>query len=466
MADVWDDDLLDGPGVGAPPGESQTAARVFLSPRVVDKAAFDDFAAALRGLIDKAAAEKGQLATAAAGAEAVRRSLSETTSANEEHLALAAKALATAEQRDKAARRLLEDATSAYKAIERFEKETGSLIEQKLRSVEGRLADLHKRAATQTGDVESRLEGLLARLEERYAMLEVEAEGRIEKHAAAALKRLEALPEPILRRADEIEARLEGLLARVDERLAVLDHQAGGLVEARLEGMQSRLEAIQKPAANRAEMLEKRLGLVLGQVDERLRELEQEIDGRLRPNLGALTKTVERGVSLLGYEPGAGDDQRRDASAAEPAQGSLTALVARTERLSETAALATKQLEDVRKQADGARAILSESLSNWSTLIDDVVAHQERLRGLLRESEEMADETRADMEARLAAIRAAAAQAVADVEPLAARLRTDLEGLLARTDRARDEVKADLRGGLASLARSLREVADRAESQT
>lgn len=459
MPEVWDDDLIDAPAHA----DGKEAARIFLSPRVVDRAAFDDFATALRGLIDKAAAEKSSLSETAAGAEQIRQSLADTTRANEEHLSLAAKALATVEKRDQAARRLLEDAASAYKAIERFEQQTGTLIEQKLRSAEGRLSDLHKRAAAETGDVEGRLERLLTRLEERYAMLEVEAEGRIEKHAAAALKRLEALPEPILRRADEIEARLEGLLARVDERLAVLDHQAGGLVEARLDGMQSRLEAISRPAANRADMLEKRLGLVLGQVDDRLRELEQEISGKLRPNLGALTAVVERGAALLGYEPQEGSDVKALARGA--AEGSLTALVMRTERLSETAALATKQLDEVRKQADEARNILAESLSNWSTLIDDVMAHQERLRGLLRESEQMADQAGHDMDERLMAIRAAAEDAVAQVEPIAAKAKADLEALLARTERTREGVKADLRGGLASLAEALRAAAASAEER-
>lgn len=459
MPDAWDDDLIDAP---AAPAEKD-AAQIFLSPRVVDRAAFDDFATALRGLIERAGTERAALTEAAGGAERIRQTLADTARANEEHLSLAAKALATVEKRDQVARRLLEDAASASRSIERFEQQTGTLIEQKLRSAEGRLSDLHKRAAAETGDVEGRLERLLARLEERYAMLEVEAEGRIEKHAASALKRLEALPEPILRRADEIETRLEGLLARVDERLAVLDHQAGGLVEARLEGMQSRLEAISKPAANRADMLEKRLGLVLGQVDDRLRELEQEISGKLKPNLGALTSVVERAAALLGYEPQEGSDAKALVRGA--AEGSLTALVMRTERLSEMATLATRQLDEVRKQADEARNILAESLSNWSTLIDDVMAHQERLRGLLRESGQMADQTGQELDQRLMAIRAAAEQAVAQVEPIAAQVKADLEALLARTERMREGVKADLRGGLAGLAEALRAAAASAEER-
>src|SRR5690606_1524937 len=93
MADVWDDDLIDAPAAATAPA----AERIFLSPRVVDKAAFEEFAAALRGLIERASMEKAALATAASGAEKVLQSLADTTTANEEHLALAAKALATVE---------------------------------------------------------------------------------------------------------------------------------------------------------------------------------------------------------------------------------------------------------------------------------------------------------------------------------------------------------------------------------
>ena len=163
----------------------------------------------------------------------------------------------------------------------------------------------------------------------------------------------------------------------------------------------------------------------------------------------------------MGYEPREGVDpkqQARDAS-----EASLTALVGRAERLSETASFATRQLDEVRKQADQARSILGESLNNWSTLIDEVMEHQERLRALLRESEQMADETGREMDERLSAIRAAAEEAVEQVAPLAEKIKSDLGTLLSRAEETRAEVKGDLRGGMLSLAEALRAVAERAE---
>ncbi len=128
---------------------------VFLSPRVVDREAFNDFASALRTLIQNASAEGQSLRTIADQAQHVTDALQKAGIGHQSNLDLAARALATIEQRTQHAESLLERVTAAAAAFDHLQAQADELIEGRVRVFQQHLDKVQSRVEAMLTDLDA-----------------------------------------------------------------------------------------------------------------------------------------------------------------------------------------------------------------------------------------------------------------------------------------------------------------------
>ncbi|HBS29245.1 MAG TPA: hypothetical protein DEB06_07290, partial [Phycisphaerales bacterium] len=112
---------------------------IFLSPRVIDRAAFESYAERLRGLIADVAAEGAALRTAVEEARRTHEALGESGSKNKETLDLSAKLLRGLTQKTATLEELLARAQDSAGAASRFEQEAERIIGAKVSLLQERI---------------------------------------------------------------------------------------------------------------------------------------------------------------------------------------------------------------------------------------------------------------------------------------------------------------------------------------
>jgi len=122
-----------------PTGE--TAEEIFLSPRVIDRAAFESYAERLRALIDELGAESAALRGTIEEARATHKGLTDLGAKNKDHLELSAKLLKTLTQKSAAVEEMLAKAHDIAGAAGRFEQEADRIVGAKLSLLEKRIAE-------------------------------------------------------------------------------------------------------------------------------------------------------------------------------------------------------------------------------------------------------------------------------------------------------------------------------------
>lgn len=116
------------------------AQAVFLSPRVVDKHAFDELADALRTLIDHAAGTARDLQTAAVSAAQTAQQLEQASPRVEALLQAITGASGLLESRFAETAALLASATDRAEAVARFERHLDEIFAARLSAFQGKLA--------------------------------------------------------------------------------------------------------------------------------------------------------------------------------------------------------------------------------------------------------------------------------------------------------------------------------------
>ncbi len=105
---------------------------VFLSPRVVDRQAFNDFAVQLRDLIEQVGTQAETLRTAAAEAQRTRDGLRESMNANQMKLEMVTRALASIDQRAEQARRMIEGAADVAVRVDGLREQADQVIQERV----------------------------------------------------------------------------------------------------------------------------------------------------------------------------------------------------------------------------------------------------------------------------------------------------------------------------------------------
>lgn len=130
---------------------------IFLSPRVVDEKAFEDFSARLQQIIDDAKDSNDTLRSLLDDAKSLQTDLKVNTAAHKNRLDLGAKLLRTLESRSTEIQKTLESLDRKAESLTEIEQRIDELAQQRLREFETRLEESFARAA----------ERIHARIEER-----------------------------------------------------------------------------------------------------------------------------------------------------------------------------------------------------------------------------------------------------------------------------------------------------------
>lgn len=251
--------VVDAPPARRPPPES--AEGIFLSPRVVDEATFNDFAAALRDLVGRAEEHVEPLKTSTAQAERTLAAIKESAGRQQARLDLALKTLAAIEERSLAVERSLQRAAELTSALNRFSDQAEHMVNTRLS----------------------------------------EFATRVQAEAQSAAARIALLEERLAR----AEADLDRKVSRVIEMLG-LGSDDGGAAKVDLPGLVKRGEALRAEAAAAAEELasikrqaEEARALLAGSVDAaaaraaELRAQHESIEGAIRESVAMCREADE-----------------------------------------------------------------------------------------------------------------------------------------------------------------------------
>lgn len=157
-----------------------------------------------------------------------------------------------------------------------------------------------------------------------------------------------------LKAMDERMARVEGLLARAEEQSRLfeqLEGRAGGMIESKVQMLESRLEAVQSAATARTEALEERIRRASRELEQRIEAIRRDAQSIAGPAADALSGLCQRAGAILGREPGA---------STPAAGGSLGDVVERAEALTGEVQRVAKTLEDGSERLELSRRLAAE----------------------------------------------------------------------------------------------------------
>jgi len=326
-------------GLSALLSEEQVVREVFLSPRVVDREAFNDYATSLRRLIESSASEAQVLRSAAEAAQQAQLSLRDTSLRHQPKIDAAARALSAIEQRLAQAERTLQAAASAEGQLVHVRSQLEHLAGAKLAEVNVQL----ERAVRQAEDAMT-----LAR--QRAAEVEQEANLSGQRTIEQARQRAEELAALIVAQAERRVAQVEqGVLSRVESRLEAI-------LESRV---QSRV----------AERVEAALGVQLGvRLDQRAREIEARLD-----------ELNSRPLPSIDFDRAEHVAARVEA-AAERAEQLAVGAVARSQHLAEEAGARVTQLESLTEQAVTVKGMMSRAINEAAEQVDRLLEQAEGVK--------------------------------------------------------------------------------------
>ena len=346
----------------------QTLDEVFLTPRVLDRGAFERFSSTLAELIRRAGAERQGLEAAAARSERVSEDIRSFQTQHPE---------------------AFERTTSLARALAERAEQASALVEQASR----RSAELDKRSSAAVARLregasgfENSIREMLGTLERRVDRIERENEARARRaemvwsERLASAERRAALLEQRLKEQDEHAA---ALLARSEAQISTLDTSTESAIERARSGLEEVLLEIEARVASGSERArsvaadaEARVGRALQKTDDLERGLMQV--GEMARKLETLSSLIERADELTG-EDGVGS------------------LIDRAHEAGARAEFAQKQYDEIAKQADQARRILGESIVESTDVIDKLIERQEPLRESVRHTLELCSKTSAKL---------------------------------------------------------------------
>lgn len=398
----------------ASPGEP-AIREVFLSPRVVDREAFNDYAGSLRRLIEQASGQAEGLRTAASEADQARSALRELTGKHQAKFDLAARLVQTLDQRAGEAERLLQSARDAAATLDALR-----------------------------GDADKALAEHAARLD-----------ARIEQAAQATRERLEAMEQRMLDRLEALEA---AALARVT---AAADQAAQTIAQRRAES-----EAAARTLADQLATTQQRAAAALASIDRRSAQVETDLAGhldRFGHSLDTELETRRQALSIAGdraAETLRGEERRvldvisrietiaaeaetliglsddTDAGA-PPMPGSLAALLEQAGIVRDQAERSTGELNAARLQAEQAVSALSRSVDDGQARLDALTRLAEQISTAAQTAAAAGERADATLKSRLQAIDEAVARPMQELQERTDTARASIETLLTRAERSR-----------------------------
>lgn len=387
---------------------------VVLSPRVVDRLAFDEYVTRLRSEIDRATSESELLARRAEAGAVILDQLERFMGDNGGTIEHAAEVLAGIDQRLAASRELLDEVARRAAGLSQASREAEHAVEARSEAFQSRLRSivdsamdrfeetedqLTARAASARRELLDRLEQMRSRGEDTLSRLGAKAadvESDAEQALVRAEARLDALRGPARELLASIESGVAALDARADEQISRVTVAAGNAAQS----------LAQAQAAARAQATALHTAITAGEATaDRVREgcagIEHEAHSRIDTLLTELGERAAAIVDRSGSGLEAAQTESRSAieaaaAKAHAAQQGLEQTLDAVERAASSPSLiqtleqvkaaetaagkAAKQIRDLGAQAKAAQSILAEAILEGSTQIDALDARAEALR--------------------------------------------------------------------------------------
>ncbi len=397
----------------------RTPEEVFVSPRVVDRMAFEDYAQALRKLLAAATTEGEHLRRTAVDASRSLRAIGEVLPAVDKKLAKAGEMLSTLTQR-------LESAESTAKRAEAAA-ERAVTAERRIKEMDDRARQRIFEAGTAAVDeaiarVEEVAEKRANELDDRGETLTTFVDHGRADLAEARAKAVEALQRVAENAKSEADTGLRAVQDRADEAQRAIAqehssaaHEIGQARNESVEAIGSERKAAEAAMAERIEGLSERLASLIedaegrlaqviatsdAQAGERVNEVGERIEREIAPKLAEAEANADavldrvdqvgtkaRGVFELDLDGIESLCDRAEAliestgaGSTKPAEGTLAAVAA-------SAMAAMEQMDEVatageraRRQAEESRKALSESIESAGLWLDRLVEQRDGLQ--------------------------------------------------------------------------------------
>lgn len=321
---------------------------IFLSPRVVDRQAFNDFAGQLRELIEQAAAHTEAIRAAAGEAQRTRDSLRDVMNANQMKLDMASRALATIDQKAEQTRRMIESASDVALRVDGLRAQADQIITERVGILCQRLNEAEEAAAGQVDALHARLMDSMGGAKDQEKSLRdalEAAKGSVVDRVAELVERAEA--------AVGGENGLGSLIERAEAagRTAVL--ATSELGEVRQQAEQAR--KILGEALNAAVPIIDEAGTIQGHLEATVSEA-MRISQNARESMTQFVEAERKRVE---------EDLNRLSPLMEQTRAELNALMQTTDASRDAAASATAGAE----QAARGLAMLLQQVEPWRRVL-------------------------------------------------------------------------------------------------
>lgn len=374
--------------------------QVFLTPRIVDQKAFEQFSETLKGLVRDAAGQSRTLLATTTEVKSLGDHLRAASKELQGRVETAVRVIPTIDQRVQRAEALAEQ---LGKELSAKQEQVRSLVEAQV--------------AIDSARVREQVDGIVASMiSERLAGVREEFARQTQEIVQNAVREVESAIDRVGGRVREHEVALDGVLAQARARAERVLSEAEPLAQTTLQSAEARLQAI----VDRADA---RLVEILSEVPEKLQGIEQRVDavaGEIERRLVRFRRAADEIVEIASsVKPTEVAKQMEEAARAAKAHVAshehligerLAAALERAEQLATRTEQAIRQLEETKAQADLARKMLGEAILNSTDGIDAIETRLEETRETIEEISTIAERERLEAEAVVTPLREGVAE--------------------------------------------------------
>lgn len=372
-----------------------TLDEVFLSPRVVDQRAFEEFSSVLKGLVEDASNQSRLLVNTSGEVKRLGEHLREATRELQGKVDTAVRVVPTIDSRVAKAEAILERTTTELATKEQQVRElvaretvidkamVQELVRQQIVGViEQALAQFSKELLERSSagvwhasaEVERLLEKLRttqAKLDLGFAAIEQKAESvtqEFDHHTQRLQARSESASEQIIKTA---ELKASQLIAKAETKAAEIESALETRLASAVNRAHERLEEQIKAMPASMQPLEDRAGLIVAELEKRVARSKSQADSVVQALEGVDAERLEKAAVAAKSAAGLADNA---------SLSTILEFANRLPDLTRKAEFAVKQLDEVRHQADAARKLLGEAVVDASGGIDTVTRRLQELK--------------------------------------------------------------------------------------
>lgn len=375
-------------GTGYSQRSESSSESVFLSPRVVDRRAFNELSTELRYLVEKAASERASLGAGLDQALHAVKSIKESEANQTANLALAAKALKALDERTVKVQKLVDDARDVGRGLDALALKADQLIETKLAGLDARVDAAQAAAAARIEALEERIRAATREIEQRIDAVRRDADGvlgpcltalhsaadRAETLIGAGKGTLsESVPNSLLdlvRRGENVRSTADSSLKRLEDvqDIAATARQGMSSLLDELQRVMGRVDAQRETLAVEADRVRQACKDAGSTIDERLLEAQQAassvLDDARRAGELALREVMPR-IEAAGAQAAAAAERNAELlTSTHAASTQIEDLLRRAADTSNTTSLSLRLLD---KSTSQVRELLT-TLEPWRAL--------------------------------------------------------------------------------------------------